>query len=94
MRLPKLAAALETVPAGREVHVHFGELDYIDHACLDLLANWEQQHRSTGGALVMEWEELSRKYHQRHQRQPARQSSNGRTTALPSDEPALAMTSP
>ncbi len=94
MRLPKLAAALETVPAGREVHVHFGELDYIDHACLDLLANWERQHRSTGGALVMEWDELSQKYHQRHQRQPGRQSASEVPEALPANRPALAATSP
>jgi len=93
VRLPKLASALETIPAGREVHVHFGELDYIDHACLDLLANWETQHRSTGGALVMEWDELSQKYHQRHQRQPVRTPPGEPAAALPSNRPALAMTS-
>lgn len=94
VRLPKLAAALETIPPGREVHAHFGELDYIDHACLDLLANWETQHRSTGGALVMEWDELSQKYHQRHQCQRARQSASGMPEVLPSNRPALAATSP
>jgi MFS superfamily sulfate permease-like transporter len=44
LRLPKLAAALEAVPTNRELHVHFEHLDYIDHACLDLLMNWEKQH--------------------------------------------------
>jgi MFS superfamily sulfate permease-like transporter len=65
IRLPLLAAELEKVPAGAELHVHFEELDYIDHACLDLLTNWEKQHEATGGVLEIEWEELSWKYHQR-----------------------------
>src|SRR6185369_16079923 len=41
LRLPKLAAALEAVPPGTELHVHFEQLSFIDHACLDLLMNWE-----------------------------------------------------
>lgn len=65
IRLPMLAATLEQVRPGAEVHVHFEALDYIDHACLDLLTNWEKQHEATGGSLVVEWEELSWKYHQR-----------------------------
>jgi MFS superfamily sulfate permease-like transporter len=65
IRLPKLAAALEEIRPGAEVHIHFEHLDYIDHACLDLLSSWEKQHEVTGGTLVIEWEELSTKYHQR-----------------------------
>ena len=65
IRLPKLAAALECLKPGTQVHVHVNELDYIDHACLDLLTNWDRQHSATGGSLTIEWDELSRKYHQR-----------------------------
>lgn len=65
IRLPKLAAALEEVRPGAEVHIHFENLDYIDHACLDLLSNWEKQHEITGGSLEIEWEELSSKFHSR-----------------------------
>jgi MFS superfamily sulfate permease-like transporter len=65
IRLPMLAAALEELKPGAEVHVHIQELDYIDHACLDLLTNWDRQHKATGGSLNIEWEELSDKYHQR-----------------------------
>jgi len=65
IRLPQLAAALEEVRPGSEVRVHFEHLDYIDHACLDLLSNWEKQHEITGGTLDIEWEELSSKFHQR-----------------------------
>lgn len=65
IRLPMLAAALEGVRPAAEVHIHFEQLDYIDHACLDLLSNWEKQHEVSGGILVIEWEELSSKFHQR-----------------------------
>ena len=65
IRLPKLAAELEKLKPGANVHVHIEELDYIDHACLDLLSNWDRQHAATGGSLTIEWDELSNKYHQR-----------------------------
>ena len=65
IRLPQLAATLDEVRPGAEVHIHFEHLDYIDHACLDLLSNWEKQHEITGGSLIIEWEELSSKFHQR-----------------------------
>jgi len=55
LSLPKLATALERVPASAELHIHLEEMDYIDHACLDLLMNWEVQHKSQGGMLVIDW---------------------------------------
>jgi hypothetical protein len=33
-------------------------LSYVDHACLELLMNWERQHEATGGSLVLDWETL------------------------------------
>jgi MFS superfamily sulfate permease-like transporter len=65
IRLPMLAAALEQFKPNTHVHVHIDELDYIDHACIDLLTNWDRQHRATGGSLEIEWEGLSQKYQQR-----------------------------
>jgi MFS superfamily sulfate permease-like transporter len=65
IRLPKLAAALDEIRPAAEVHIHFEQLDYIDHACLDLLSNWEKQHVRSGGSLEIEWDALSSKYHQR-----------------------------
>jgi len=62
LRLPTLAAKLEEVPASSELHVGFQHLTYIDHACLDLLMNWEKQHKSTGGKLVMDWKTLERRF--------------------------------
>lgn len=65
IRLPALATALEELPAGAEVHVHIGDLNYIDHACIDLLTSWDRQHRAAGGSLTIEWDELAQKYHAR-----------------------------
>lgn len=63
IRLPLLAAALEKVPANTELHVHVEELQYIDHACLELLINWKKQHEATGGSLVLDWNSLTAKFH-------------------------------
>ncbi len=65
VRLPSLATALEELPAGAEVHVHIGDLNYIDHACIDLLTSWDRQHQASGGSLTIEWDELAQKYHSR-----------------------------
>jgi MFS superfamily sulfate permease-like transporter len=62
LRLPKLAAALDEVPANHELHVQLERLNYIDHACLDLLMNWEKQHEATGGSLVIDWDSLTAKF--------------------------------
>ncbi|MBY0525934.1 MAG: SulP family inorganic anion transporter [Gemmataceae bacterium] len=62
IRLPQLAAALDAVPADAELHVHFEALSYIDHACLDLLVNWEKQHEATGGSLVVDWDSLAARF--------------------------------
>ncbi|MBI2805527.1 MAG: STAS domain-containing protein [Planctomycetes bacterium] len=62
IRLPKLAAALETVPPGITLHVDFKGLSYIDHACLTLLMDWEKQHEATGGKLVLDWETLRARF--------------------------------
>jgi len=63
--IPQLSGALETAPRGSEVHVHVENLDYIDHACLEMLASWEKLHQSTGGTLVMEWSALVDRYSRR-----------------------------
>ena len=55
LRLPLLAAKLDEVPRGAELRVDLEQLDYIDHACLDLLMNWARQHESSGGRLVIDW---------------------------------------
>jgi MFS superfamily sulfate permease-like transporter len=58
VRLPQLAEALERVPVGAELHVKLDQLDFIDHACFELLESWEKQHHASGGRVVLEWEAL------------------------------------
>lgn len=60
--LPKLAAALDRVPQNRELQVFLDHLDYVDHACLTLLMDWERQHKTTGGRLLMDWDDLHPRY--------------------------------
>lgn len=62
IRLPLLAATLEKLSSGAHVRVFIDELSYIDHACIDLLTNWDRQHRATGGKLEIEWEGLTSRY--------------------------------
>lgn len=62
IRLPILASELERLKPNTHVHVHIGDLDYIDHACIDLLTNWDRQHKTTGGSLDIEWDGLTEKY--------------------------------
>jgi MFS superfamily sulfate permease-like transporter len=63
--IPQLGQALESSPFGSEVHIHVEKLDYIDHACLEMLSSWEKQHQSTGGTLIVEWSELVECYGRR-----------------------------
>lgn len=65
IRLPMLARALEELKPDAKVHVHIEELDYIDHACIDLLSSWDRQHRISGGSLDIQWEGLTEKYKNR-----------------------------
>ncbi len=62
LRLPKLASALEVVPPGTTLHIDFKGLSYIDHTCLTLLMNWEKQHSTTGGTLILDWETLRARF--------------------------------
>ena len=63
--LPNLATALEAVPSDANVTVHLGKLDYIDHACIDLMINWDVQHRALGGQLTIDWESLHSRFGRR-----------------------------
>ena len=65
IRLPQIAAELESLKPGSKVHVHVEDLDYIDHACIDLFTGWDKQHRASGGSLEIEWEDLTKKYQDR-----------------------------
>lgn len=67
VRLPQLAKALEEVPAGNTLHLLVDDLEYIDHACLDLVGSWGKQQEKLGGGLEVEWGNLARKYLNKNQ---------------------------
>lgn len=58
LSLPTLATALDNVTTGMNVQVDTRRLSYIDHSCLSLLDNWEKQHQSTGGSVMIDWSTL------------------------------------
>ncbi|MEL7500498.1 MAG: SulP family inorganic anion transporter [Planctomycetota bacterium] len=58
LRLPILAEYLEQLPGDAELHVCLEKVDYIDHACFELLMNWADSHVEEGGSLVMDWDRL------------------------------------
>ena len=58
LRLPILAEYLDQLPGDAELHVCLEHVDYIDHACFELLMNWADSHVEDGGSLVMDWDRL------------------------------------
>lgn len=65
VRLPKLAAALEQIPSGIRVRIHSEQLVYIDHACFELLNQWEKQHLTSGGSVDNNWIMLGHRHRRR-----------------------------
>lgn len=63
LRLADLAETLESIRPDRELHVHFDDLDYVDHAVLELFRNWSEQHRNQGGDVVLDWDIFEQRYH-------------------------------
>lgn len=63
LALPQLAAKLDTIPAGTELHVRLSKLQHIDHACLDALYAWQKQHEKLGSKIVVEWDHLLERHH-------------------------------
>lgn len=74
--LPLLAGALEEIPPGTELHMHFDELDFVDHACLDFIAAFQERHQETGGRVIMEWRTLIGRYTRGGIRASARRSNS------------------
>jgi MFS superfamily sulfate permease-like transporter len=62
LSLPRLAATLEALPEGSKVRVHIDDLAFIDHACLDMMSHWKQQHEASGSELEIEWAGLVDRY--------------------------------
>ncbi|MFT4625222.1 MAG: MFS superfamily sulfate permease-like transporter [Myxococcota bacterium] len=62
LALPRLAEAFEALPPGRKVHIHFDDLTFIDHSCLDRISSFTQAYERNGGTVVIEWDALVKHY--------------------------------
>ena len=66
LNLPKLAGTLEKIPLKKEVYICFDKFNYIDHACLELVINWEKAYQDSGGKVVIAWNELEASFDKPH----------------------------
>jgi MFS superfamily sulfate permease-like transporter len=62
IRIPLIAATLESIPEGSTVHIRTESLHYIDHSCLDLMHDWIKTSPSKNLRIVIEPDSLERKY--------------------------------
>jgi MFS superfamily sulfate permease-like transporter len=75
--LPTLARALKKVPEGKEVHIHLEDVDYVDHACFELISDWRTQYELTEGEVVVELDTLHRRgTYRNEQKQEAADAAN------------------
>ncbi len=61
LKVPALTQALGSIPPGTTVHVPLSNLGYIDHACLELLEEWDRANAAKGSRLVIEARGLRRR---------------------------------
>ncbi|MEQ0723419.1 SulP family inorganic anion transporter [Stutzerimonas stutzeri] len=61
LRVPQLARALQGVPQDAWLHVPMAHLRYIDHACMELLEEWQRANQASGARLIIEARALTRR---------------------------------
>lgn len=66
LKIPKLSQALEQVKPGTTLHVPLDNLRYIDHACMELLEDWQHSHQADGSQLVIGLRGLKRRLEGAH----------------------------
>jgi len=62
VNLPRFTDALDEIPETGEVHVHIRGLNYIDHAAMEALQNWEKVRVSRGAQVDVAWDEFMSLY--------------------------------
>ena len=65
LRLPTLADALDKVEATTILHIHFEDLTYLDHSCLNLIQDWSRSHQENGGKVIVDWDRLVERFTRR-----------------------------
>jgi MFS superfamily sulfate permease-like transporter len=64
--IPRITRALDQIkPDTPMVHVHCGELRYIDHACIEVIESWTERLEQNGQAVNIEMEKLHLRYRAR-----------------------------
>ncbi|WP_437205757.1 SulP family inorganic anion transporter [Planctomicrobium sp. SH664] len=58
IRLPKLAQALERLPAGKSVEIDLRHLREVDQACFELIEEWAKQYQAVGGNVDIDFHTL------------------------------------
>jgi MFS superfamily sulfate permease-like transporter len=66
VRMPKLVDTLDALPKGVDVYIHLGSVSYVDHACMEALANWERQRVASGQRVSVSWDDLRALYRARN----------------------------
>ncbi|MFG0582057.1 SulP family inorganic anion transporter [Pseudomonas sp. zjy_9] len=62
LRVPQLAEHLARVEPGTLLHLSLARVSYIDHACMELLQDWDRSARAQGGGLeIVEGAALKRR---------------------------------
>lgn len=62
LRVPQLAEHLARVEPGTRLHLNLARVSYIDHACMELLQDWDRSARAQGGGLeIVEGAALKRR---------------------------------
>ncbi len=89
LRLPKIAESLEAIPHGQDLHIHLDQLDFIDHAVLQLLMAFQRQYEATGGTVFVDWDRLHAHFQARPNGRQDRESSAEPGAKPPPEEAPL-----
>ncbi|MDE1156003.1 MAG: SulP family inorganic anion transporter [Acidobacteriaceae bacterium] len=60
--IPKIASVLDAIDAAAPVRIHTAELRFIDHSVLELIESWVERRQQNGGVVVVEMEQLHRRF--------------------------------
>lgn len=55
LRLPLLTKTLNRLPIAGDVHIDMTALSLIDQTCIESIMAWAEQHRQSGGSLIVDW---------------------------------------
>jgi len=54
VHLPRLSKALEALPAGSRVRLICNGLAHVDHTCSEMISDWLQRHKVSGGRIEID----------------------------------------